>query len=82
MFEAARKEKTVEYFDRRECGQIARRIRRENKIPLKDLSRVMGVSIAYISMLERGMRPWSKPVRDRFEKAFQAIKDERNFCGV
>lgn len=74
--------KTIVEYDRVEAGKLARQVRRDNKLRLKELAKHMGCSIAYVSALESGRKRWTGSLVRRFEDAVQKILDERNLSGV
>jgi transcriptional regulator with XRE-family HTH domain len=61
-------------FDNAACGKDARDERRKYYLTLKQVSKRMGINIAYLSYLERGMRKWNISLVQRFNKAMAYYK--------
>ena len=57
-------------------GQRIRKLRESNRKSLKDLAEAVGVSVVYISDIERGQR--TPPQRDKLHKIADFFQLERN----
>jgi len=67
--------KGIEVIDAIETGIEARRIRHGEALSLKCVSSRMGISIIYLSELERGRKNWSDALIEKFNRA---IKEDHN----
>jgi transcriptional regulator with XRE-family HTH domain len=60
---------TLTVINHEETGHLARQHRRAMSMTLDEVSKAMGVSVSYLSSLERGARVWTQPLMDRFNAA-------------
>lgn len=63
--------KSVEVIDHVETGNRARQLRQEKAKTLQDVADKMGISIQFLSDLERGRNNWTP---ERFEQFKKALK--------
>jgi len=63
--------KSVRVIDHVATGRAYRTLRRAQEITLDDVAASMGISIVYLSLLERGKRNWSHDLCERFQKALK-----------
>ncbi len=61
--------KTVKLVDDTATGSLARRLRLQRQLRLKDVADYAGVSITQLSRLEKGKTPWSDPVITKVNEA-------------
>lgn len=52
-------------------GDQAKQIRKRRKLTLETAASRIGISIAYLSKLERGEREWSKDLVSKFNRSIQ-----------
>ena len=60
---------TLVVINHEETGQLARQHRRAMGMSLMEVARPMGLSVSYLSALERGARAWTEDLMDRFNTA-------------
>ena len=59
-----RKKVTVEVIDHEETGAIVRFARKRARLALSQVSEKVDLSVAYLSALETGNRPWTDHLYD------------------
>jgi hypothetical protein len=64
----------VQLLDHVACGRLVREARLKNGVRLKHLADSLGLSVSYLSRLERGVRPWTDVL---FARAIEAAHDPR-----
>lgn len=62
---------TGEIESDREVGERMRSLREGKGLTLREVSRRMGVSAAYVSDLERGRRAWNTSVTEKYFRALR-----------
>lgn len=67
----------VQTPDNTRIGAEARVERTRAGLTLGQVAAEMGVSIGYLSHLERGFRAWNQDLVDSFDDAIQRIKERR-----
>lgn len=60
---------TVSEPDNVQMGKICRELRQRNGKTLQAVSQQMGISVPYLSSLERGLRNWTRDLVRAFNKA-------------
>lgn len=58
-----------------EIGARARLARGEQGLGLRELARLLGCSVSYLSDLERGLRAWSGPVAQAYLRLLEMKAD-------
>ncbi len=66
--------KSLNIVDHSATGESARNQRKTRGKLLKDVAEAMGISLSYLSDLERGKRNWDQPLADKFTIAMNGAK--------
>lgn len=74
LIEAFRKQVTITVVDHEECGKVIRALRQDAGMTQGELAAKIGISLAYVSNLERGKRAWNDML---FRKALVATTESR-----
>jgi len=72
--------KHITVIANKETGEIARERRKEVGVSLNKFAKRIGISPAYLSQLERGLKPWSGEMAGRFLKVLNKIRKEKDGC--
>lgn len=63
--------KSIKVVDHVATGRALRTMRRKEFLKLHEVASKMGISLMYLSNLERGARNWNEDLITRFEKAIK-----------
>lgn len=69
------KEVTIRKLDHAAIGATARSLRLEKGLTLKQVARFAGMSISFLSHLERGARTWSTRDMERISVAIAKLNE-------
>ena len=66
----------VREIDHVKTGIAARKEREVSGVSLRSVARIMGISAMYLSDLERGRRPWTIKIADKFTACLGQMKEK------